>query len=68
MAFFIIIVTDDLAEIVAIRAVFLLFTIAGIGGIDSNDWCGAFVGITISSIFSTLSIQAFSKISALLEC
>ena len=50
MAFFITIVTDNLAGVAAVEASPLLFTIVGVGGIDPSGRCGAFLGTTIPSI------------------
>ena len=52
MAFFVIIVIDDLAGVAAVGAVSLLLTVVGVGDIDPNGWCGAFLGTTIPFILA----------------
>ena len=62
MAFFVTIVIDDLAEVAAIGAVFLLFTIVNVGGIDPSGRYGAFSGTTISFILAIVLLLLFSSL------
>ena len=52
MAFFVTIVTDNLAGVKAVGVVFLLFTVVGVGGIDPSGRYGAFLGTTIPFILA----------------
>ena len=56
IAFFVTIVTDDLAGVAAIRALFLFFTVVGLSGINFSGQYGTFLGTTI---FSALAIILF---------
>ena len=62
MAFFVIIVTDNLAGVAAFGAVPLLFTVVGVGGIDPSSRCEAFSGTTISFISAIVLLLLFSKL------
>ena len=61
MAFFVTIVTDNLAEVAAIGAVPLLLTVVGVGGIDPNGRCGAFLGTTVPFILAIVLLLLFSS-------
>ena len=50
MAFFVTIVTDDLAGVAAVEAVPLLLTVVGISSIDPSGQYGAFSGTTVPFI------------------
>ena len=50
MAFFVTIVTNNLAGVAAVGTVLLLLTVVGIGSIDPSGRCGAFSGTTIPFI------------------
>ena len=71
MAFFITIITDNFAGVAAVGAVFFLFTVVGVGGIDSSGQCGAFLGTTIFSILAIvlflLFLSLFEGLSVLLR-
>ena len=62
MTFFIIIVTDNLANVAAVGAVFLLLTIVSIGDIDPSGRCGAFFGTTIAFISAIVLLLLLTKL------
>ena len=62
MAFFVTIVTDNLAGVAVVGAVFLLFTFVSVGGIDPNARCAAFSGTTIPFISAMVLLLLFPKL------
>ena len=64
MAFFVTIITNNLAGAAAVGAVLLFLTVIGIGAINSSGQCRAFSGMTISFI---LAIVLLFLLPSLLE-
>ena len=62
MAYFLTIVTNNLAWVTMVGAILLLFTVVGVGGIDPNGRCGAFSGTTILFILAIVLLLLLPKL------
>ena len=62
MAFFVTIVTDNLAGVLAVEAILLLFIVVGVGGINPNGQYGDFLGMTIPSILAIVLFLLFPSL------